>query len=136
MKKVDHIGIAVSSLADALVLYTEQLGMLHVKTETVESQGVNVAFLDAGNIMIELLEPINPDSPVATFIKKRGQGIHHIAYGVENINWRIEEMKESGIQMIDNVPKPGAGGAQIAFMHPKSTGGVLMELCEKGEGTA
>ncbi|OLN23301.1 methylmalonyl-CoA epimerase [Domibacillus antri] len=133
MKKVDHIGIAVASLEESMVLYTEQLGMKHMKTETVKSQGVTVAFIDAGNIKIELLEPTGPDSPIAKFIEKRGQGIHHIAYSVQNIEDRITEMKERGIQMINETAKPGAGGAQVAFMHPKSTGGVLMELCEKKE---
>ncbi|MET1031773.1 methylmalonyl-CoA epimerase [Domibacillus tundrae] len=133
MKKVDHIGIAVLSMQESLVLYTEQLGMMHMKTETVASQGVTVAFLDAGNIKLELLEPTGPDSPVAKFIEHRGQGIHHIAYKVENIEERIAEIKDKGIQMINDVPKPGAAGASVAFMHPKSTGGVLMELCEKKE---
>lgn len=134
MKKVDHIGIAVASLDESISLYTEQLGMTHVKTELVKSQGVNVAFIDAGNIKIELLEPTSPDSPIAKFIASRGQGIHHIAYSVEHIEDRIADMKERGIQMINEIPKPGAGGARVVFMHPKSTGGVLMELCEKGEG--
>jgi methylmalonyl-CoA/ethylmalonyl-CoA epimerase len=133
VKKVDHIGIAVTSLDESISLYTEQLGMIYVKTESVESQGVNVAFIDAGNIKIELLEPTSPDSPIAKFIEKRGQGLHHIAYSVENIEGRIADMKEHGIQMINETPKMGAGGAQVAFMHPKSTGGVLMELCEKRE---
>ncbi|WP_046173781.1 methylmalonyl-CoA epimerase [Domibacillus indicus] len=133
MKKVDHIGIAVSSLEESLPLYTEVFGMKHVKTELVETQGVAVAFLDGGNVKLELLEPASPDSPIAKFIERRGQGIHHIALKVKNIEERIVEMKEKGIQMIDNAPKPGAGGASIAFMHPKSTGGVLMELCEKRE---
>ncbi|OKL38051.1 methylmalonyl-CoA epimerase [Domibacillus mangrovi] len=133
MKKVDHIGIAVASLDESISLYTEQLGMTYVKTELVKSQGVNVAFIDAGNIKIELLEPTSPDSPIAKFIASRGQGIHHIAYSVEHIEARIADIKKRGIQMINEIPKPGAGGAQVAFMHPKSTGGVLMELCEKGE---
>lgn len=133
MKKVDHIGIAVTSLEESISLYTEQLGMVHVKTESVESQGVVVAFIDAGNIKIELLEPTTDDSPIAKFIASRGQGIHHIAYSVGHIEDRIADMKERGIRMINETPKTGAGGAQIAFMHPKSTGGVLMELCEKGE---
>lgn len=133
MKKVDHVGIAVSSLQDSLVLYTEKLGMTHVRTEVVESQGVNVAFIDAGNLTIELLEPRNQESPIAKFIEKRGQGLHHIAYKVESVDCRIEELKKHGIRFIEEQPKKGAGGAQIAFMHPKSTDGVLMELCEKKE---
>ncbi len=133
MNKVDHIGIAVSSLQESIALYTEKLGMQHIKTEAVYSQGVNVAFIDAGNVKIELLEPINRESPIAKFIEKRGQGIHHIAYKVSNIENRIAEIKEKGIQLINENPTAGAGGAQVAFMHPKSTGGVLMEICEKKE---
>lgn len=136
MNKVDHIGIAVSSLEAALALYTGQLGMTHIKTETVASQKVRVAFIDAGNVKLELLEPAAPDSPIARFIQKRGPGIHHIAFNVKDIETRIAEMKSRGIEMIQEEPAAGAGGAKIAFMHPKSTGSVLMELCEKGEGKA
>ncbi|WP_050180787.1 methylmalonyl-CoA epimerase [Domibacillus robiginosus] len=136
MNNVDHIGIAVSSLEEALLLYTKQLGMTHIKTERVASQGVNVAFIDAGNIKLELLEPASPDSSIARFIQKRGPGIHHIAYSVKDIETRIAEVKSQGIETIGDVPVQGAGGARIAFMHPRSTGGVLMELCDKGEGEA
>ncbi|WP_309087611.1 methylmalonyl-CoA epimerase [Domibacillus sp.] len=132
MNKVDHIGIAVSSLEAALLLYTGKLGMTHIKTETVASQKVRVAFIDAGNVKLELLEPAAPDSPIARFIQKRGPGIHHIAFNVKDIETRIAEMKSRGIEMIQEEPVAGAGGAKIAFMHPKSTGSVLMEMCEKG----
>jgi len=102
--------------------------------ETVESQGVKVAFLSAGNTRIELLEPISDESPIAMFLLKRGEGIHHLALGVENIQQRLNEIKSSGINLIDSEPKLGAHHAQVAFLHPKSTGGVLFELCErKGE---
>lgn len=132
MNTVDHIGIAVSSLEEALFLYTEQLGMTHIKTETVASQGVNIAFLNAGSVKLELLEATAPNSPIARFIEKKGPGIHHIAYKVENIEERIAELKNKGMEMIQDSPIPGAGGNMIAFMHPKATGGVLMELCGKG----
>jgi methylmalonyl-CoA/ethylmalonyl-CoA epimerase len=132
INKVDHIGIAVSSLDETLPFYTEQLKLPLVKIEEVASEQVKVAFIDVGNIKIELLEPLSESSAIAKFIEKRGQGIHHVALGVENIEDRIQEMKESGIRMINEAPKTGAGGALVAFMHPKSTHSVLLELCDKG----
>lgn len=134
VKKVDHIGIAVQSIHDSLPFYTEKLGAKYLREEIVSSQQVKVAFLDVGNTKFELLEPTSDKSPIAKFIEKRGEGIHHIALGVESIEKRIEEMKEKGIQMIDEAPRQGAGGNAIAFMHPKSTRGILFELCEKRGG--
>jgi len=131
MKKVDHIGIAVRSLQDSLSFYTEVLKLPLLGIEEVVSQKVRVAFLQAGETKLELLEPTSKDSPIASFIEKRGEGIHHIALGVESIEQRIVEMKQQGIRMIDEQPRTGAHGSDIAFMHPKSTGGVLFELCEK-----
>ncbi|MBM7713737.1 methylmalonyl-CoA/ethylmalonyl-CoA epimerase [Bacillus thermophilus] len=131
MNKVDHIGIAVQSIQDALPFYTEQLGLQCMAIEEVASQKVKVAFLDAHNVKIELLEPLYQDGPIATFLKKRGEGIHHIAFGVSSIQERINDLKEKGIRMIDESPRRGAGGALVAFMHPKSAHGVLYELCEK-----
>lgn len=131
IKKVDHIGIAVKSLEDAMPFYTEVLQLPLLAIEEVHSQQVKVAFLQAGETKLELLEPMSADSTIAKFIEKRGEGIHHLALGVNSIEERIAEMKEKGIIMIDNVPRPGAGGADIAFMHPKSANGVLVELCEK-----
>lgn len=128
---VDHIGIAVHSIEEALSFYTESLGCKWMGEEVVESQQVKVAFLDAGNTKFELLEPTSDTSPIATFLKKRGEGIHHVALKVKDIQSRIDDIKENGIQMIDSTPRKGAGGAHIAFMHPKSTKGVLFELCEK-----
>lgn len=133
IKKVDHIGIAVTSIEQSLSYYQDVLGLKVEGTETVESQGVKVAFLDAGNTKLELLEPLSEESPVAKFISKRGEGIHHIALGVESIQARIDEMKDKGIVMIDNTPRTGAHEAKVAFLHPKSTAGVLYELCERGE---
>lgn len=131
IEKVDHIGIAVRSLQTALPFYTDVLKLPLLGIEEVESQKVKVAFLKAGETKLELLEPTSENSTIASFIEKRGEGIHHIALGVESIEARIIEMKEQGIRMIDDQPRLGAGGAHIAFMHPKSTAGVLYELCEK-----
>ncbi|WP_458412573.1 methylmalonyl-CoA epimerase [Schinkia sp. CFF1] len=132
-KKIDHIGIAVKSLEASLPLYTENLKLKLMGIEEVVSEGVKVAFLKVGESKIELLEPLNSESPIAKFIEKKGEGIHHIALGVDDINERIKDIKANGLRMINEEPKTGAGGAQIAFMHPKSTGGVLYELCEKPE---
>ena len=133
IQKVDHIGIAVSSIEQSLGYYQDVLGLTLEGLETVESQGVKVAFLNAGNTKLELLEPLSEESPVAKFISKRGEGIHHIALGVESIQARIDEMKDKGITMIDHTPRIGAHAAKVAFLHPKSTQGVLYELCERGE---
>ncbi len=131
IKKVDHIGIAVRSLDEALPFYTETLRLSLLGIEEVESEMVRIAFLKAGETKIELLEPLNADSAIANHIEKRGEGIHHIALGVDSIQERINEIKAKGIKMIQDEPKAGAGGALIAFLHPKSTGGVLFELCEQ-----
>ncbi|AIY05340.1 hypothetical protein Plano_1375 [Planococcus sp. PAMC 21323] len=131
MKKVDHIGIAVRDLNAVLPYYTETLGLPLMKIEEVESQKVRVAFIDAGNIKLELLEPMAEESAIFKFLEKKGEGIHHIAFGVEGIEERMEELREKGVQLLNDQPKPGAGGAMVAFLHPKSSNGVLYELCEK-----
>lgn len=136
IQKIDHIGIAVHSINESLPLYTEVFGMKLEAIETVENQGVKVAFLFAGNTRLELLEALSEDSPIAGYLAKRGEGIHHIAIGVEGIENRIEELKEQGITMIDDTSRIGAHEAKVAFIHPKSTARVLFELCEhnnKGE---
>ena len=130
-KKIDHIGIAVKSIEQSLPFYTETLGLELLGIEEVLSQKVKVAFIQIGESKIELLEPLSDDGAVAKFIEKKGEGIHHVALGVKDIDERIAEMKEHGINMINETSVPGAGGAQVAFMHPKSTGSVLYELCEK-----
>ncbi|UOE95964.1 methylmalonyl-CoA epimerase [Alkalihalobacillus sp. LMS39] len=130
-KKIDHIGIAVKSIHEALVFYTDSLQMELLAIEEVKSQKVKVAFLQVGESKIELLEPLSEDSPIASFINKRGEGIHHVAFGVSSIEERIQEIKTKGVVMIHNEPVPGAGGAQVAFLHPKSAHGVLYEFCEK-----
>ncbi|MFD1736320.1 methylmalonyl-CoA epimerase [Bacillus salitolerans] len=131
IKKIDHIGIAVRSIEESLKLYVDILELTLEGIEEVESEQVRVAFLKAGETKLELLEPLTEESPIAKFIEKKGEGIHHVALGVDSIQERIHYMKENGIRMIHDQAKPGAGGAQIAFMHPKSTGSVLLELCEK-----
>lgn len=130
--KVDHIGIAVKSISEALKLYEGILGIRCEGIEEVPEQSVKTAFLPIGDTEIELLESTSPDGPVAKFIEKRGEGIHHIAFRVENVEKAIGELKEKGIILIDERPRKGAGGAKIAFLHPKSTGGVLIEICERG----
>ncbi|SNS55905.1 methylmalonyl-CoA epimerase [Bacillus sp. OK838] len=131
IKNIDHIGIAVKSLDETLPLYTETLNLELEGIETVESQGVKVAFILAGNTRLELLEALSPSSPIAKFIDKRGEGIHHVALGVDSIEDRIKEIKESGLRMIDDSSRKGAHKADVAFVHPKSTAGVLFELCER-----
>jgi len=130
--KVDHIGIAVSNLDDTLELYQEVLGLKCVNTEVVEGQKVKVAFLPIGDTEIELLESTSEDGPIAKFIEKKGEGVQHIAFKVDNIEEALEEMRQKGMKLIDEQPRYGAGGAKIAFLHPKSTKGVLIELCERG----
>lgn len=133
IKNIDHIGIAVQNLDETLKFYTEILGIKLHGTEVVEEQKVRVAFLPVGDTEIELLESTDPDGPIAKFIEKKGEGIQHIALKVDNIEEAIEEMKSKGIKMIDEKPRYGAGGAKIAFCHPKSTNGVLVELTEREE---
>mgnify|MGYP000972415304 FL=1 len=129
--KVDHIGIAVKNLEESLKFYEEILGMKCKGTEVIEEQKVKVAFLPIGDTEAELLESTDEEGPIAKYIEKKGEGIQHIAYRVENIEKAIAEIKEKGIRMIDEKPRYGAGGAKIAFIHPKSTHGVLIELCER-----
>ncbi|WAA10479.1 methylmalonyl-CoA epimerase [Fervidibacillus albus] len=133
MKGIDHIGIAVYSIERTLPFYTDVLHFTHLKTEIVESEGVKVAFLDTGNGKIELLEPIQVDSPVHTFLEKRGEGIHHIALQTDDIGTDLKNLEENDIRLINRTPKKGAGGAFVSFLHPKSTFGVLYEICQKGE---
>ncbi|XKH51108.1 methylmalonyl-CoA epimerase [Chryseomicrobium palamuruense] len=131
MKKVDHIGIAVHSIDEALPYYIEILGLPLLKVEEVQSEQVKVAFLDAGNLKLELLEPLSESSAIHGFLEKKGPGMHHIAFGVESIQARLNDLKDNGVRLIQEQPKVGAGGALVAFIHPKSSHGVLYELCEK-----
>lgn len=129
--KIDHIGIAVKSIEESRKLYEGILGLKYEGSETVAEQKVTTAFFPIGDTEIELLESTDPEGPVAKFIEKRGEGIHHIAFRVENIEEALEELKKQGVQLIDEKPRVGAGGARIAFLHPKATGGVLIEICER-----
>ncbi len=129
--KVDHIGIAVKDLEASLKFYTDVLGLNCSDTEVVEEQKVKVAFLPVGDSEIELLESTSEDGPIARYIEKNGEGIQHIALGVDNIEEAIAYMKAQGMRMIDEKPRYGAGGAKIAFVHPKSSGRILLELTER-----
>jgi len=129
--KVDHIGIAVKNLDETLKFYTEILGLECQGTEVVEDQKVRVAFLPIGDTEVELLESTSDDGPIAKFIEKNGEGVQHIAFRVDNIEEAIQHMLDKGMQMIDQKPRYGAGGAKIAFVHPKSSNRVLVELSER-----
>jgi len=131
VNKLDHIGIAVKDLQATLKFYEETLGLKSTGVEVVEEQKVRVAFLPIGDTEVELLESTEEDGPIAKFIAKNGEGIQHMAYSVDDIVVAIAEMKEKGVRMIDETPRYGAGGAKIAFCHPKSTSGVLVELCQR-----
>ena len=129
--KIDHLGIAVNSIEDGKSFWTDALGLEFEGSETVEEQKVTTAFFPVGESEVELLESTAPDGPIAKFLEKRGQGIHHVAFRVENIEEALAELKEKGIRLIDEKPRMGAGGAKIAFLHPKATNGILVELCER-----
>lgn len=127
---IEHLGIAVKSIEEALPYWENVLGLKCYNIEEVADQKVKTAFLKVGNTKIELLEPTSPESTVAKFIETRGEGFHHIAYSVENIEEALAEAESKGVRLIDSTPRKGAEGLTIAFLHPKSTGGVLTELCE------
>ena len=131
LKRVDHVGIAVKNLEEAVNFYETAIGLKAVGFETVEEQKVKVAFLPCGDSELELLESTEPDGPIARFIEKNGPGIQHIAIRVDDIDKALEELKEKGVRLIDQTPRYGAGGARIAFVHPKATGGVLLELTQR-----
>lgn len=131
MNKIEHIGIAVSNLEDAIKTYTELLNTPCYKTEEVASEGVKTAFFQIGDSKIELLEATHDESPIAKFIAKKGQGIHHIAFDVTDIEASIAAYKEKGFQLLNEIPKNGADNKLVAFIHPKSANGVLVELCQE-----
>lgn len=131
LKKIDHLGIAVKSLDQAISFYENVLGLKCEGRETVESQKVNTAFFAIGDTHIELLEPTEEDSPVAKFIAKNGEGVHHVAYYTDNIEEQLENAKNNDCRLIHETPIDGAGGKKVAFLHPKSTMGVLTEFCTK-----
>ncbi|PKP24534.1 MAG: methylmalonyl-CoA epimerase [Bacteroidetes bacterium HGW-Bacteroidetes-2] len=131
MKKIEHIGIAVKNLESANATYAALLGKKHYKTEKVESEGVNTSFFLVGESKIELLAATIPESPIASFIEKRGEGIHHIAFQVEDIQKEITRLKKEGFHVLNEIPKIGADNKLVAFLHPKSAHGVLIELCQE-----
>ena len=127
---IEHIGIAVKNLDESVKFYEEVLGLQCYNIEEVKDQKVKTAFFQVGDTKIELLESTDPEGPIGKFVEKKGEGVHHIAYAVENIEDRLKEAEEKGIRLIDKQPRKGAEGLDIAFLHPKSTQGVLTELCE------
>lgn len=129
MRKIEHIGIAVKSLEHSNKLFAKLLGVEHYKVEAVESEGVRTAFFQVGEVKIELLEATRPDSAIAKFIEKRGEGIHHIAFDVADAATKLTELKTNGFEAINHEPKVGADNKNIAFLHPKATNGVLVEIC-------
>lgn len=131
MRKIEHLGIAVKDLAASNELFSKLLNTSPYKTEVVESEGVSTSFFKTGETKIELLEATNPDSPIAKFIEKRGEGIHHIAFDVADINAEVARLKEEGFTVLNETPKSGADNKLVVFLHPKSTNGVLIELCQE-----
>jgi methylmalonyl-CoA epimerase len=131
--RIDHIGIAVKSLAEAIKVYEDALGLKVSGYDQVDDQGVRVAMLNIGESRIELLEPTGPDSPIEKFMTRRGEGIHHIAVRVDNIEQALERLKAQGARLVDSVPRRGAHNTRTAFIHPSSTHGVLLELVEHDE---
>lgn len=130
MQHVEHIGIAVKSLSESNTLFSKLLGVLPYKQEGVESEGVLTSFFQTGQTKIELLEATNPNSPIAKFIEKKGEGIHHIAFEVEDIEAEMTRLKSEGFILLNEVPKKGADNKLVCFLHPKSTNSVLVELCQ------
>jgi methylmalonyl-CoA/ethylmalonyl-CoA epimerase len=130
--QIDHIGIAVKSIEESLKFWEKTMNIKCQGIEEVIEQKVKTAFLPLGDSELELLEATSPESPVAKFIEKKGEGIHHIAIRVENLEETLSELKEKGVRLIDEKPRCGAGGAKIAFLHPKATGGILLESSERG----
>lgn len=135
MKKIEHLGIAVTDLDASIALFETLLGTACYKIERVESELVNTAFFMVGESKIELLQATNPESAIGKFLEKRGQGIHHIAFEVDDIDTELERLKSEGFELIHATPKDGADNKRIAFLHPKATNGVLIELCQEKMGS-
>jgi methylmalonyl-CoA/ethylmalonyl-CoA epimerase len=131
MRKVEHIGIAVKSLTDSVPLFEKLLSTPCYKTESVASEAVNTAFFRTGETKIELVESSNPEGVISRFIEKKGEGLHHIAFDVADIYAEMERLKAEGFQLLSDAPKPGADNKLVCFLHPKSTNGVLVELCQE-----
>ncbi len=129
-EKIDHVGIAVKDLERALRFYRDQLGLELKGIEEVDDQQVKVAFIPVSESNLELLEPTDPSGPVGKFLASKGEGFHHISFRVSDLEGKLKELQEKGVELIDHKPRRGAGGLKIAFLHPRSTGGILIELCE------
>ena len=127
---IEHLGIAVKSLDDAIPFWEKKLGMKCYSIEEVQEQKVRTAFFKIGQTKIELLESTDPEGPIGKFIEKKGEGVHHVAFAADGLQSNLDELAANGVQLIDKTPRKGAEGLNIAFLHPKSTAGVLMELCE------
>lgn len=130
MKKIEHIGIAVHNLDESNLLFEKLLGTPHYKIEEVETEGVKTSFFKSGPNKIELLEATTSESPIAKFLEKKGEGIHHIAFAVKNIESEIKRLQSEGFTVLNDIPKKGADNKLVAFLHPKTTNGVLIELCQ------
>lgn len=130
LERIDHIGIAVKDLEQALGFYEKKLGLKCTSVEEVAEQKVRVAFLPLGESKIELLEPTDPAGPVGAFLAQKGPGVHHLSLAVDNLKETLKNLEKEGVALIDKEPRIGAGGAKIAFVHPRATGGILLELCE------
>ena len=128
--RIDHIAVAVSSIDDSIGLYTDGFEMAEQHRETVEEQGVKAVLLEVGEGHVELIEPLSPDSGVAKFIERNGEGLHHVAYQTDDIDSALAKVKAAGLRLIDEEPRTGIRGSRVAFLHPKATGGVLTELVE------
>lgn len=131
---IDHVGVAVADLEEAIGLYANVFGMSESRRETVDAQGVEAALLDVGDNHVELLAPLGDDTPVGRFLARRGPGLHHVAYRVADIDVALERLRDSGLRLIDAAPRPGIGGSRVAFVHPEATGGVLTEIVEPHAG--
>jgi methylmalonyl-CoA/ethylmalonyl-CoA epimerase len=131
--RIDHIGVATDDLDGAVALYEDTLGMPVAHRETVESQGVEAVLLDVGDGHVELLRPLGPDTPIGKYLESRGPGLHHVAYAVDDIDGVLSSLKEAGIELIDSEPRTGIRDSRVAFVHPRSTGGVLTEIVEPSE---
>jgi methylmalonyl-CoA/ethylmalonyl-CoA epimerase len=133
MQKIEHIGIAVKNIAESNLLFAKLLGAAHYKMEEVASEGVMTSFFQVGENKVELLEATNPDSPIAKFIEKKGEGIHHIAFDVKDIHAEMQRLENEGFILLNPIPKRGADNKLVCFLHPKDTNGVLIELCQSIE---
>jgi methylmalonyl-CoA epimerase len=133
LERIDHVGVAVNDLEAAISLYEGALGMALVHRETVDSQGVEAVLLDVGDGHMELLRPLGPDTPVGKFIERKGEGMHHVAYAVDDIEAELSRLSKAGLELIDKQPRIGIRDSRVAFLHPRSTGGVLTEIVQPAE---